>query len=159
MIYAAIAISVISFVSGFWLSYELDKGELWQLESAIARQKAEAGAILTGIIAKVEKQKKDQENANAQLESARQSSIETINAYHAQLANQRLRVTVAGHHCPGAVPETAHSAKLPGSATDSAYLTTEAASYLRGLALSADTCAVNHNALLTFVQSGCGLND
>jgi hypothetical protein len=159
MIYAAIAISVISFVSGFWLSHELDKGELWQMENAIARQKYEAEAVLTGIISKVEQQKAEQLLANDNLEKARNEYLKTAVALHDSQSQLRLRVTVAGRHCPSAVPEAAHSAKLPGSATDSAELSAEAASYLRGLALDADTCAITHNSLLKFVQSGCGLND
>jgi hypothetical protein len=159
MIYAAIAISVISFVSGFWLSHELDKVELWQMRSEIKRQKIEAETVLKDVIKKVEQQKAEQLLANDNLEKARNEYLKTAVALHDSQSTTRLRVTVAGRHCPGAVPEAAHSAKLPGSATDSAYLTTEAASYLRRLALDADTCAITHNSLLKFVQSGCGLND
>jgi hypothetical protein len=163
MIYAAIAISVISFCSGFWLSHELDKGELWQMENAIARQKYEAEAVLTGIIAKVEQQKAEQLLANDNLEKARQSSIETINAYHEKYniaRNVADRLRANANACGGSAMPEGHRAELHEEhEANGADFSTEFAGFLSGQAFKADQLAADYNALLSFVQSGCGLND
>jgi hypothetical protein len=159
VVYALIAVLMAGFGGGFWISHELDKAELWEMRSEIKRQKTEGEAVLKDVIKKVEQQKKEQEKANENLEKSRQSSIETINAYHDQLAHAKLRVTVTGQSRCSALPEARDPGELPSAAADSAELSAESTEYLRNLALKADTCAINHNAMLAFVKSGCGFND
>jgi hypothetical protein len=161
MVYALLGVLLTGFSAGFGLEYKLNEAKVWRLESAISRQKTESEAMLTAIAAKVEMQKAEQINANQELEDARNSSIATINALHADrdTVAGRLRNAVSGACRDRPVPPSDHPGQLQGDAAETHSFSAGFAGFLSGQAFEADTLAADYNALLQFVQSGCGLND
>lgn len=156
MIYALIAALLTGFGAGAWSAHEWNKAELWRLQSALRGQQAEAADMLAVIGAKIDQQKRHQEAANEELESARQSSIATINAYHAQLGAVLLRAAGARPRGPDAVPEAADSAGVHENEAGYPGFSEEVAEVIGDDAFRADALAVDFNALLDFVHSDCG---
>lgn len=151
MPYAYIIAAASIFAAGFGLSHQLDKVEIQSLQMAIERGNAEAEMTLQAAKSRVDQAAIEAAAANKQLESSHAQSIQTINAYRADLDN-RLHDRSASRR--NAVPACTGSGNLD-EATGAADVSERS---IADLAFRADQVAAYAQACWKFVSNNCGIS-
>ena len=157
MLYAIIIALLAAFGGGFGLSHQLDATEINHITAMVEANKLAATAELSAIQTRVDQAQNEALAANANLEQAHVSAIQTINTLHASLSTARLRDPGSRQHCSSALPGRA-SARESETAADPGDLSAELTSFLLDQSLKADTVAEYASACYKFVSTNCGIN-
>ena len=145
MPYILAIIIAASFVSGYGLSYKIDRAEIFALKNAIEKSNEQGRSAMVEAQRIVDAAHKEAIRTNNELDKANESSINTINAYY-----DRVRASdKARSHCP--VPKAYNS-------NIDTYHETNRYDILAELH-RADLAAIEKNTLLKFVRDNCGIKE
>lgn len=147
---------VIGFGSGAALTYKIEHAKITELELVISDANNQAYHSLQIAKDKVLSAENEAKTANLELESARESSIKTINAIDSHFDTIKLRDPYR-KNCRNTMPETNNTGNIQTDETDGTELSTEFREFLQSETLRANLAAVDKNALLKFVQDNCGI--
>jgi len=140
-----IIIIATSFISGYGLSYKIDRAEIFALKNAIEKSNEQGRSAMTEAQRMVDHAQQEALKSNNELDKANESSINTINAYYDRVrASDKTR-----SHCP--VSKADNSSEHPADAANTYDILTELH--------RADIAAIEKNTLLKFVRENCGIKE
>lgn len=156
IVYLMFIIAVSSFGIGAGIMHKFDKGEIAGMKAAIEKVNTDSSAVLAKAKSAVAAAQTEAINTNKELDTANAQSIETINHYHATLANTRLRDPGATR-CSNSLPSSNSSGVNQSNEANGADLSEKLSGLLLAETLRADKSASDKNTLLAFVQGNCGI--
>jgi hypothetical protein len=149
--------------SGYWMAHENSQAKIIGLQSGIDKGNAEAAAALIAAGAEVAKAETETIDANKNLDLAHVQDIQTINILYddrntALAIAERLREYADHKGCPDPVPKSPDPGQYKNDDPNRAEFSKLFGIFLDAEAFRADTCAIDKNLLLKFVnEQNCGI--
>lgn len=145
------------FGAGYATSWKSSQVQIGALKGAIQAANAMSAKVLSDKQKQVADATSSALKLNKELDSAREKAIETINSYHDQLATSRLRDPNNKSGCTDPLSSGSNTGSGQANAANGADVSEELARLLRTESERADSCAVDKNLLLDFVNGNCGI--
>ena len=157
MLYLILGVAISAFSSGYFVSHQIDKSELLQVEMALQKQNSEATAQLAVAVTHVQTAQAEAIIINNNLDKAHESAIQTANTYHDLLNTSRLRVATSGKSCSNTVSANS-STGVAKAETGYVELSEGADRFFKDSSYRADAVSAYAKECFTFVvEKNCGI--